>query len=480
MSYIKGNRYQLTMLPASIEEYIAQDDPVRAYDAFVEALELEKLGIIIDENQAGANSYWPKAMLKLLIYGYAYGLRSSRRLERACHHNLSFIWLAEGIKPDYRTIARFRVDNLKVVKQVLHQCAKMCIKLELIEGNTLFTDGTKIKANASYNESWTKEDCQRWEEKITKNIESILSECEQIDQQEDSSGSLIKLKQDLASQEALQAKIQSIKQELESSEKSSYNTTDPDSFIAKGDRGTKAYHNAQMSVDEKHGLIITTQIVSQPFDNNQLHDQYQQAKEVLDKKPQTICADAGYHSISDIEKIDSSVTVVVPSQTQIIKERTPEKVNLFSKEAFSYDKEKDHYICPKGNILYRTTQTSFGKKDSFSYKAKAADCKACHHFGICTTSRQGRKIVRLKNETLLQKLAQTYASADGQRVYKLRKERAELPFAYIKHNLNMRQLLLCGTEKVSAEFNLCAISYNLRRMINLIGVSKLTTAIATG
>lgn len=105
MAYIKGSRNQMTLLPASIEEYISDDDPVRAYDAFIEALDLSKAGIVIREEQAGAAPYWPKAMLKLLVYGYAYGIRSSRKLEGACHHNLSFIWLVEGIKPDYSTIA---------------------------------------------------------------------------------------------------------------------------------------------------------------------------------------------------------------------------------------------------------------------------------------------------------------------------------------------------------------------------------------
>ena len=160
MAYIKGNRNQMTMLPNSIEDYISLDDPVRAYDAFVEALDLEPLGLVFDEHQAGANAYWPQALLKLLLYGYAYGLRSSRKLERACHHNLSFIWLTEGLKPDYRTIARFRVENRAALKQILQQCARMCVKLELVEGNTLFIDGTKIKANASYDQSWSQEDCR--------------------------------------------------------------------------------------------------------------------------------------------------------------------------------------------------------------------------------------------------------------------------------------------------------------------------------
>src|SRR3989338_3913062 len=145
MAYIKGNRNQITLLPQAVEDYIDKDDPVRAYDAFVEVLDSGSLGLVIDENQPGANPYWPKAMLKLLIYGYVYGIRSSRKLERACHHNLAFIWLTEDIKPDYRSIGRFRREHQDALKKVLKQCVRMCIKLDLVEGNALFMDGSGIR-----------------------------------------------------------------------------------------------------------------------------------------------------------------------------------------------------------------------------------------------------------------------------------------------------------------------------------------------
>ena len=149
MAYRYANRNQLQLLPSSIEDYIPPDDPVRAYDAFVEALDLEKLGLNLDPHQVGNPQYHPKVMLKLVVYGYAYGIRSSRKLERAIHHNLSFIWLTSGLKPDHKTIAEFRRKNRSQLADVLKQCAQMCIQLNLIEGNTLFVDGSKFKANAS-------------------------------------------------------------------------------------------------------------------------------------------------------------------------------------------------------------------------------------------------------------------------------------------------------------------------------------------
>lgn len=477
MAYIKGSRNQITLLPQAVEDYIAKDDPVRAYDAFVEALDSGALGLAIDEDQPGANPYWPKAMLKLLIYGYAYGIRSSRKLERACHHNLAFIWLTEDIKPDYRTIARFRIANKNILKNVLRQCAHMCLKLGLIEGNTLFVDGTKIKANASLKNTWSKERLQKYEARITENIERILNECQAIDDAETESGSLIKLTKELSDQETLKAQIAEIAKELKESGKQKLNTTDPDSFVSKSDRGAKMYHNGQVVVDEKHGLIVNTDVVSQSVDANQLSIQTKQAQDILDKKPENICADNGYYSVDDIEKIDAGINVVAPSQGQLVKERTPDKIKPFPKDAFKYDDKRDCYICPENKELRRTKLTIPDKPNAIIYQAHGYACKSCKHFGTCTTSVKGRKIIRQRNEALMQRLAQIYDSDAGQQIYKLRKQKAELPFAHFKHNMNIRQLLLRGITKAGAELNLCAIGYNLTRMISLFGVAGFKKAI---
>jgi len=476
MAYIKGDRNQLTFLPQAIEDYITKDDPVRAYDAFVETLPFDKLGIVIDENQAGANPYWPKAMLKLLIYGYAYGIRSSRKLERACFHNLSFIWLTENIKPDYRTIARFRIDNKDALKNTLRQCARMCLKLGLIEGNTLFIDGTKIKADASLKNTWSKERLEKYENQIAENIERILTECQAVDEAEENDGSLVKLKEELADQKILKAKIIEIAKELNDSGKQKLNTADPDSFISKSDRGAKMYHNIQAVTDEKYGLIVSADVVAQSIDVNQLSAQTKQAQDTLDKKPQNLCADNGYYSLGDIEKIDTDINVIVPSQGQLIKERAPEKIKPFSKDTFKYDEKRDCYICPENKILQRTGLTIPDKPNAIVYKACGRECKHCKLFGICTTSKMGRKIIRQKNEALAKTLAQAYDSDAGQAIYKLRKQKAELPYAHFKHNLNLRQLLLRGIEKVKSEVFLCSIGYNLTRMIGLLGVNRLKEA----
>ena len=119
MAYRSGERYQMGLLPPSIEEYVTNDDPVRAYDAFVEALHFHELGIEIDSHKVGNAEYDPRSMVKLLVYGYSYGVKSSRKLERECHHNMAFIWLMGGLKPDHKTMAEFRRRNKQALKEIL-------------------------------------------------------------------------------------------------------------------------------------------------------------------------------------------------------------------------------------------------------------------------------------------------------------------------------------------------------------------------
>lgn len=197
-----GDRKQIEMFPPRVEDYVPPDAPVRAYDALVEAMDLEALGIRYDPSQAGNSSYDPRAMLKLLVYGYSYGVGSSRQLERECHYNLSFLWLMGGLKPDHKTIAEFRRRNKSALQKVIQQCARSCVKLGLIAGNVLFGDGTKMRANASINHRWTTERAHKVLAQLDQRIQELLTECEAVDQQEQPDGSWVRLNEEWADSQA--------------------------------------------------------------------------------------------------------------------------------------------------------------------------------------------------------------------------------------------------------------------------------------
>ncbi len=469
MAYRYGSRHQMQFFPRSIEEYVSTDDPVRVYDAFVETLRLNELGLALDAHKVGCPEYHPQAMLKLLLYGYSYGFRSSRKLERATYHNVSFIWLMGGLKPDHKTIAEFRRKNKTVLKDVLKTCARLCIRLGLIAGNTLFVDSTRVRANASIKNTWTKEKCKRALEKIDARIEAILSECDAVDDEEENQDSLVKMKKELKDKKVLKAKVETILQELSQTKKKSINTTDSECTRISGLQGSHAGYSLHGTFDERNGLIVNSDVAGENNDLNQFAQQIEGANEILKKKCNIACADSGYAYTRELEKIDKQeIKVIVPSQ----KQASRKKPKPFDKSNFQYDPQKDSYRCPEGHVLTYSYTNNYEGHSVYMMREKGI-CNECPHFGVCTTSKQGRTIARLINEEVRQKLEAQYDESESQAIYKLRQQKAELPFGHIKRNLKVDAFLLRGLDGVKAEASLLASCFNIRRMITLIGALAL-------
>src|SRR3989304_1078765 len=238
-----------------------------------------------------------------------------------------------------------RKNTKKVIKLVLRQCARMCMKLGLIEGNILFVDGTKIRANASRGKNYSKGQYQSKLTEIDKRIEKLLEECDRIDEEEKEDGSLVKMEEKLIDQRNLQERIKGILEEFETKGElnkdkveRTINQTDPDSALMRSIHGSHSSYNAQTVVDDKNGLIVHADAVSETKDINQLSEQVQQAKEVMEKSCEVVCADAGYSNTKELEKLDGKdIKIVVPSQRQAL--HKPEKP--FSKSQFTYNAEED-------------------------------------------------------------------------------------------------------------------------------------------
>lgn len=475
MAYKKGDRYQRTMFPEAIEDYVGGDDPVRVYDVFVDQIDMEKMGITYNEVQEGPSAYDPRAMLKLLLYGYSYGWRSSRKLERAVHHNISFIWLMSGLKPDHKTIANFRKNNKDALTNLLKQTARMCVALNLIEGNTLFVDGTKIRANASREATHSREYWESRLEQMDQRITKILDECEITDHQE--TGSLVQIDKDLQDKEALKERIQNLLKVMDRESMSSGNLTDPDCIMSKSRQGSHASYNAQIVVDDKEGLIVSSSVHAKGNDTNLLSEAIDKANQTLENPCLTACADAGYSSIADTKKlVDQGTVVIVPNQQQALH---VQKEDPFSKSHFLYDEANNVYICPEGNVLNYSYYSKSKKMHIYRIRRQNV-CNQCKHYGECTRNKIGRSISRLQNEKTNEMLISLYNSSKGQAVYRRRKTKVELPFGHIKRNLKGGTFLLRGLRGANAEMSLNATCFNIVRMISLLGgVGPAMKAIAT-
>ncbi len=473
MAYRHGNREQANLLPSCIEEYVGPEDPVRAYDAFIDALNFKELDIKLDECKVGNSEYYPKTMLKLLVYGYSYGVQSSRKLERATHHNLSFIWLMGGKKPDFKTISNFRKKNKTALRKVLKQCVRMCINLDLIDGNILFIDGSKFRGNASINAFYTKERAEKSIAKINERIDALLEECDEMDTQESSQPSLVKLKKELKSNENLKNKIQDLLADLGSDDKRNHsiNLTDREVNIMHGRQGSHAGVNVQIATDEKHGLIVNNDVTNENNDLRQFSSQVKQANNNLEEDCKTAVADSGFSKTSELKEVhEEGIEVIVPSQKQALK-KTPKK---FSKEEFTYDKERDIYVCPENHVLtYRTTQDNYQK---YYHIEDKQNCLSCAHFGECTKSKDGRRVTRLVDEEWKEHFEKEYEKPESRKIYSKRKEKVELPFGHFKRNLGISSFLLRGMKGAKAEMSVLSTCFNLTRMITILGVPALIRA----
>jgi len=468
MAYRYGDREQCGLFPQSVEDYVGKQDAVRVYDAFVESLDFKQLGIELDEGQVGNSEYDPKAMMKLLVYGYSYGVKGSRKLERECHHNLSFMWLMGGLKPDHKTIAEYRRRHKKPLKQVLKQCVRLCIELDLIAGNVLFVDGTKIRANAGRSQSHGREWYEKRLKELDARVEQLIEESEKVDNDEAGLGSSVAMGKELAQAQRLQDKIKQALTTLEQSGRDKLNLTDPDCALMKSRQGSHASYNVQSVVDDRHGLIVHAEAVSETSDVNQFAKQIDQANQMLAKPCEVAVGDAGYADTEELKKIDvQGIQVVVPSQRQALHDREDKP---FSKSHFGYDREKDCYVCPEQNSLpYEYTDKKRGKK--YYRIAKAGLCQGCAHFGLCTTNPKGRRIMRLEFEDDKEKFEAQYEA--NREIYDRRKELVEHPFGHVKRNLKTDSFMLRGKDGVAAETSLLMTCFDLRRVMTILGISTL-------
>jgi transposase len=465
MPTLNGDRQQITMLPPCIEDYVGSQDRVRLYDAFIETLVKQQHIQLPQSSDMGRPEYDSKTMLKLLVYSYSYGVRSSRQIEKACHHNLSYIWLTGNLRPDHKTIARFRQEHLELLKNLLKQCVKLCIQLNVIDGHVLFVDGTKIRANASVKNNWDEARCQKILAHLDERIASLLTECQTLDQAEQAQSSAVQLPEDLKDAQVLRQKVEQILKDIKDQDSNHVNTVDPDCAVMHSAQGTHAAYNVQHVVDGQNGLIVSSEPVKDTNDSRQFSTQVSKAQDNLEQSCQVACADAGYANTKELENVEQQgVKVIVPSQNQALHEGS----GPFQHDNFKYDEQTDSYSCPAGQTLFNSGSQKSGV--SVAYRLRSGKiCRACTNWGVCTQSSRGRTIGRMLNEAARKHFEAVYESPQGQEIFRQRKEKAEHPFGFIKRTLKADGFLLRGRNGAGAESSLWAVCFNLTRLATIFG-----------
>lgn len=481
MSYIEGtDRNQTMMFPPALDDYVDKTNPVRVIAAFLEALDFEEMGFERAKPAAtGRPGYDPRKMMGLFLFGHMNRMRSSRRLERECGRNVEVMWLMEGLKPDFKTISDFRRDNGVGIKQVVVKFRLWATEMGLFGRETVAIDGSKFKAVNSVDRNYTKNKLEGRIKRETAKIEKYLKEMDETDKAEDAEeGDERKL-----SAEELKKKIAGIKEylekhkeqlkELNASGEKQVSKTDTDSRLMKTARGMDVCYNVQAVVDSKNKLIVDYEITNDGNDLQQLGNMAKKAKETLEVEELTVLADNGYYDAGAVKECeDARIKVYIP----ITESSTANRNGVFPQERFKYEKDRDVYICPEGEELTRRGQEeSHGKKYNV-YRTNA--CKTCPIRLQCTTSKKlGRKMRRWVHVDVVNRQRERNRSYPD--AMKERKKLSEHPFGTIKRAMDTGYFLLKGKTKVSIEMGLTTLAYNMKRVINILGVEAMIGSMKT-
>lgn len=473
--FIEGeDRSQITLFPERLEDYVAEDNPVRVVDAFVDQLDLFGLGFRrVDPSVTGRPGYHPSVLLKLHIYGYLNRVQSSRRLEREAARNVEVMWLVGRLAPDHKTIADFRKDNGRGIRKTCVQFVSLCRQFGLLADAGVAIDGSKFKAVNTRDKNVTKGKLKRRLAQIEESVARYLGQLDSADRQEPSLARTTKI-------DHLNDKIAKLKQEMErlaevekemlSRPEQQISETDPDArSMATSGRGSGMVgYNVQTAVDTEHHLIVTHEVMNVGTDKSLLSHMAKRTKAALETDALDVVADRGYYKSDEILDCHvSGITVTLPKpQTSNNKAK-----GLFVKPDFVYLADEDVYRCPAGQYLtYRFTREERGLMLRRYWSSVCQDCAIKDQ---CTTGKQ-RRITRWEHEEVLDAVQQRLDEHPEK--MRQRRETVEHPFGTIKSWMGYTHFQMKTLKHVGTEMALHVLAYNLKRVINIIGIRPLIAA----
>jgi len=478
MTYIEGvRREQQVMFPATLDEYVGENNEVRAIAAFIEHLSFGELGFERSEPAVeGRPGYDPRTLLGIFLWGHLNSVRSSRRLERECSRCVELMWLSGMLRPDFKTLCRFRRGNAKGIRKVLVEFRLWCEKVGLFGKELVAIDGSKFKAVNSMVRNVTRKKLAAMIAREEQAVEKYLADLEEADREDEGE----QCERGELTAEELKSKIESLTEslksdtkllaEMEASGERQRSLTDPDARLMKTAKGMDVCYNVQSMVDSKHKLIVDVEVTNEAADQGLLPEMARKAKEELGVKELTVVADGGYFSHEAIKACeDENITAFVP----IPNAKDAERRGLISRERFRYDKDADVYVCPAGQRMRRTSKhvrkdTRF-RKEFYLYTTTA--CGACPLKAQCTRSKTGRKIKRWAHSAVLDRLKTRLE--ENPDLLRRRKGLVEHPFGIIKIAMNHERLLMKGITHVTTEMKLAALSYNFKRVMSILGIETM-------
>jgi transposase len=466
MAHVSGqSRYQATLFPEVLDEVIAADSEVRVIDAYFDTLDLAAVGFSkVAAEATGRPPYHPGDLATLYLYGYLNRIRSSRRLEREAQRNVEVFWLINRLAPDFKTIADFRKEHPEAIIAVCRAFTRFCLDHSLFGAELLAVDGTKIAAVASRKQVITPKRIAKMNAAIARKIAEYLAAMDAADRQEPASeATVVDIAAAVAALKAQRETLQRQAEELAREGLKQKVVGEPDAKLMRTPHGHQVAYNAQIAVDAKHKLIAAFELTNDGNDQQQLHPMAMLGKAAVEANMVTVVADAGYSNGEHGARCgQDGITAIVPRAETV----NPSGKQYFSRDQFSYDRENDSWRCPAGErlSLYKTSRTQ--KKKEYTTRA----CHTCPLKPQCTEAAR-RVIVRDFHEDDREAMHRR-AMADPVWM-KHRREMAEHPFGTMKWLMGHPRFLVRGLKKAKAELALNVLSYNLKRVITILGVPML-------
>jgi transposase len=465
-----GDRSQSTLFPEHLDDYIAEDNPVRVIDVFVDELDLKGLGFEGMQPEAtGRPAYHPASLLKIYIYGYLNRIQSSRRLERETQRNVELIWLTGRLTPDFKTIADFRKDNGKAIRRVCREFIVLCRELKLFSEAIVAIDGSKFKAVNNRDKNFTDRKLKARMQQLEESIARYMSELDRADRDPVlvTEARVEHIKEKVATVKAQMRELKRIGGQMSQAPDGQISLTDPDArSMATSGRGTGMVgYNVQVAVDAKHHLIVAHEVTNVGHDREQLSPMAHQTRDAIDEDELTVLADRGYYKgeqILDCEQAGIKTLVPKP-QTSGNK-----AAGLFDKADFRYIPSKDEYRCPAGQrAIWRYTRLEDGLT---LHKYWSSACPRCAIKSKCTTG-DNRRIARWEHEDVLEAMQKRLNRTP--QASRIRRQTVEHPFGTIKAWMGATHFLMKKLRNVSTEMSLHVLAYNLKRAMQIVGVVPL-------
>jgi len=473
--FVEGtDREQSTLFPECLEDWIHEDNPVRVIDVFVDELDLGALGFDgVDPEATGRPSYHPSVLLKLYIYGYLNRVQSSRRLEHEAGRNVEVMWLTRRLAPDHKTIADFRKDSGRAIREVCARFVALCRSMGLLTEASVAIDGSKFKAVNNRDKNFTRAKMELRMAQIEESIARYLQQLDTADLQEPSDALKAKvdlLKEKIAKLKEQMQRLRAIEARMLATPDQQISLTDPDArSMATSGRGSGVVgYNVQVAVETKHHLIITHEVTNVGNDRSQLAHIATEAKATLEATSLDVVADRGYFNGEEILACEEAgITVTLPKPMT----SNSKAEGRFGKQDFRYMAEQDVYICPAGERLaYHYTNE---EKGLVLHRYWTNACQSCAIKHSCTTGKE-RRITRWEHEHILETMQRRLDEHPEK--MRQRRETVEHPFGTIKARMGATHFLMKTLPRVATEMALHVLAYNLTRVMNLMGIQPLMAA----